>query len=126
MPVVLGGVLMVVSAVAHALLGWPVQRGGLGVLGTPSDLVSSLSAGWYFGSVSMTAFGALTLIAGGRMKRHDFSGVAFVRVVAAAYIIFGCAAFIVQGFNPHFLGFVALGGLAGIPVIGLSHRSGNA
>jgi hypothetical protein len=117
----IAGTFMLLSAGAHAILGWEAQRESLGVLGTPADQVARLSAGWHFGSVAMAAFGIAMLICGFRLKRRDYSGIAMVRIVAAAYVIYGVAAYITFDYEPSFLGFVALGALAGLPVMGQSY-----
>ena len=116
MLVVVAGALMLLSAAAHGLLGWPAMLSELRAVGAADDLIGGLSAGWYWGSVAMVAFGLIALLAGMRLRRGDLSGVAPIRVVAACYVLFGLAAFFSRGFNPHFLLFVATGLLAGVPV----------
>ena len=85
---------MMLSSVAHALLGWPAMRGELQKVGAGSDLMRGLGAGWYFGSVAMLTFGVVTLICGLRFKRGDFSGAVPAQVIGAGYVLFGLAAFL--------------------------------
>lgn len=113
---------MLLSSVAHALLGWPTMRTGLQDAGAPADLVGALAAGWYFGSAAMAAFGAVVLVCGMRLRRDDRSGATVVFLIAACYVIFGLAGFFLRHFNPHFLLFIATGALAGLPLLGNQDR----
>ena len=115
--VLLAGVLMMLSALAHGGLGWPSMRTALESAGAGDDLVGALAAGWYFGSVAMAVFGAIVFTSGLRLRRGDSSGVLPVRLIATGYVLFGLAAFAARHFIPHFLLFVLTGLLAGIPVL---------
>ena len=112
------GALMVLSSAAHAFLGWPPLRGDLKSAGVAESLMGALAVGWYFGSVAMLAFGAITLRSGLLLRRGDRSGVTPVRIIAACYVVFGVITFVSRNFNPHFLVFIVTGLLAGIPVLG--------
>lgn len=109
---------MAVSSIAHAGLGWPTMARALREAGLEADLTGALAAGWFFGSVAMLGFGGIVLHAGVRMRRGDPSGIPAVRIIAAAYVLFGAGAFVLRGFNPHFLLFVGTGLLAGVPLLG--------
>jgi len=122
--VMVAGAVMLLSAGAHAGLGWPVMKSALRDAGAPADLTGALAAGWLFGSVAMAVFGIITLMCGARLKRADRSGVAVIMVIAAGYLLFGLAAFITHDFNPHFLLFVVTGLLAGLPVLGTGKAPG--
>jgi hypothetical protein len=114
----IAGAFMLVSSLAHGLLGWSAMRGELAKVGAPADLVGGLRAGWLFGSASMAAFGAIVLVSALRLRRGDLSGVFALRVVALCYLVFGAAAFVALGFEPFFLSFVATGALAGASALG--------
>ena len=116
--VLLAGALMVLSSAAHAFLGWPLLRDDLKSTGVAENLAGALAVGWYFGSVAMLAFGAITLRSGLLLRRGDRSGMTPVRIIAACYLVFGVVTFVSRNFNPHFLLFVITGLLAGIPVLG--------
>jgi hypothetical protein len=118
----LAGVVMLVSAVAYGLMGWPTMSEGLTQAAASPDLIAGLQAGWYWGSVSMAVFGAITLIAGGRLRHGNRSGVPILLAVGAGYLIFGAAAFLLHGHQPHFLLFVLTGLLAGGPALGTHSR----
>lgn len=116
--VLAAGALMLLSSVAHGALGWPAMRAELERAGAGDDLTGALSAGWYFGTAAMAAFGVIVVICGLRLRRADRSGTPVVLAVAACYLVFGLWAFLLHDFNPHFLLFVATGLLAGIPALG--------
>lgn len=113
----IAGGVFVLAAVAHAAGGWPAMEAALRTASAPEPLIGGLAAGWYFGSAAMAAFGILVFRAGARLAREDPSGLPTVRVIAATYVLFGIGAFLARGLNPHFLGFVAMGLLAGLPAL---------
>jgi len=121
----IAGVFMLLSSLAHGLLGWPAMRGELAKVGAATDLAGALGAGWLFGSASMVAFGAIVIVAALRLRRGDRSGVFALRAIAASYLAFGAAAFVARGFEPFFLNFVVIGALAAAPAFGsgATHRS---
>ncbi|MBK5299166.1 MAG: hypothetical protein JJE40_18595 [Vicinamibacteria bacterium] len=108
---VVAGLLLLLSAGAHAGLGWPAMRQELQKVSAPPDLMTSMSIGWYFGSVAMTAFGAIALSAGlGAVATGGRVSWASV-IVGLAYGGFGLATYAIYHAS-HFLGFVAIGLLA--------------
>jgi hypothetical protein len=123
MLVLLAGVVMILSAAAHGLLGWPAMLQALHGAGAPADLAAALSIGWYFGSMAMLVFGVVTVLSALRLRRGDSSGVTTIRVIAAGYVLFGLAAILYRHLNAHFLLFVVTGALAGLPLWGLRRRS---
>jgi hypothetical protein len=50
---------LVLSSVAHGILGWKAMRSELVLTGASSDLVADLATGWYLGSVAMVVFAAI-------------------------------------------------------------------
>lgn len=55
------GILLILSAGAHALLGWPMVRGALQDFRVEDGLVQGVGIGWLYGSAAMLTFGALVL-----------------------------------------------------------------
>ena len=53
---IVAGVLMIASAAAHSLLGWPQLRAELVKARAPGDLVQGLAMGWHFGGAAMVTF----------------------------------------------------------------------
>ena len=111
------GSLMLLSAAAHAGLGWPSLRPPLESAGVASDVTDALAIGWYWGSAAMAAFGVITLVSGWKLWRGDMSLVPALLAVAGCYLLFGAVAFVRADFNPRFLLFVATGLQAGAPAL---------
>lgn len=116
------GLLMLLSAAAHGMLGWPAMSQGLAQAGAPPDLAGGLAVGWYWGTLAMLAFGLIVLAAALRLRRGDPSLNAPVLVIAVSYVFFGLAAFVARDNEPFFFLFVATGLLAGLPVAGPASR----
>jgi hypothetical protein len=60
----------------------------------------------------MLTFGAIVTISGFQMRRGNRSGEIAVRAIAVCFLVFGILAFVLEGFDTHFLIFVVLGLLA--------------
>lgn len=103
------GVFLLLSAVAHSLLGGQALRAELTAAQVPPDLLRGALIGWYFGGAAMLAFGVLVLHAFAR--RADSPAVSLVpaRLVAGTYLLFGGAALAGSDFDPFFLVFVIPG-----------------
>jgi len=106
------GLLLIASSMAHSFLGWPQIGPQLVASGVPDDLVGALAVGWHFGGVAMAAFGVIVLLAWRRARpgaAGGAGGLEAVGVVAAAYVVFGTAAFVLRSFAPFFLVFILPG-----------------
>ena len=103
---ILAGTALVLSAVAHAFLGWPAMSGALDNIGAGDSLTGALAAGWYYGSMAMLVFGLVVL----QIAIRDGDACP-VRFIALGYLVFGLAAWLARDLNPHFLLFVAIGAL---------------
>jgi len=101
--------LLIFSAAAHAFLGWPPLHVELMAHHVDGDLINALKIGWYFGSVSMLAFGIIVLWFALKIIRKETVSLAPILIIAAGYLGFGCVAFIKNNFNPHFLIFIVTG-----------------
>jgi O-antigen/teichoic acid export membrane protein len=110
--VITAGILMLLASVAHGLLGWPALRAELVNEHASPELISGLAAGWLWGSACMLTFGAIVTISGVQMRRGNNSGALAARAIALCFLAFGLLAFVLEGFDPHFLIFVVLGLLA--------------
>lgn len=120
---VVGGLLLL-SAGAHAWLGWAQFGGELAKANVPADIVEGLSIGWHFGSVAMATFGVVLLFCNRDRRGGRPAGRAVAGTIAAAYVLFGVGAFVKSGANTHFLvGFVAPGVLLAIAVARASWSS---
>ncbi len=103
------GALLILSAAAHSLLGWPELARELAKLAPPEDLVLALAIGWHFGGVAMLTFGALVVQGFGRALRGRAADWRPVRVVGLAYVVFGAGALVATGGRPFFLIFLMPG-----------------
>lgn len=105
---ILAGVLMIASAVAHSLLGWPQLRAGLAQSQVPGDLVQGLAIGWHFGAAAMVTFAAIVLWVFFRRLQARAAPLAPPSIISAAYLAFGAGALAVTG-DPFFLVFIVPG-----------------
>lgn len=112
------GVILVASAAAHSLLGWPAMRAALTSAKVAPDLITGLSVGWNFGGVAILLFGVLALWQfGAALRGHPVSLQPLV-LVGVAYAAFGAWALAVGDMNPFFLIFVVPGILLAIAAWG--------
>lgn len=118
-----GGLLLVAGAFAHAFAGWPPLRRALESHGCTSGLVGAVGTGWIFGSVAMLTFGFLVLCDGMRLRRGAQVSVASSPAIGAAYVAFGATAWLMRDLRPHFLAFVLAGLIIGLPCILRSART---
>lgn len=101
-----GAAMLLLSAAAHSLLGWPSVRQRLAAANAPADLVFSMQVGWHFGGVAMLAFAVVTGELFLRRLRGEPASTLPAVVVAAAYLAFGAWALLASGFEPFFLVFI--------------------
>jgi hypothetical protein len=105
----LGGILLFLSGVAHAFLGWPPFQKSLEEMNVSETVVAPLSIGWYFGSAAMLTFGLLIVQSANALLRRREHRVNPGPAIALCYICFGVTAFVVRDFALHFLTFVGMG-----------------
>jgi hypothetical protein len=108
------GVLLCLSALAHAFVGWPAIRQALGEAGVDPELALGIGTGWLYGSSAMLTFGVLTIASWGAVRRGNANAGRVMWPVAGLYLLFGTAAYFATSFEPHFLGFIAIGALAAV------------
>lgn len=113
------GILLVVSAAAHGVFGWPAIQDGLVTAQAANDLTRAIGIGWLYGSGAMLAFGILVLQAWrwARAGRPGAAGV--VGWISLLYLGFGTWAYVQSAFNPHFFAFIVPGVLLGLGWVGL-------
>ena len=86
-----GGVLLLLSAMAHGFAGWPTVRAELTGAGAGPDVIRGMAVGWLFGSVSMAVFGIIVLWSGRSWWRGQTVSPVPACVIGAAYALFGVA-----------------------------------
>jgi hypothetical protein len=85
----LGGVLLLVSSLAHSLLGWKAQSAALAQSQVPADLVMTLGVGWQFGGVAMFAFGCIVIWEIATLGRRGSLALWPVLLIGLVYVAFG-------------------------------------
>jgi hypothetical protein len=103
------GVVLVASAGAHSLLGWPQLRTELSASSLPADAARGLEIGWHFGGGAMLAFGVIVLETFVRAFRGRAVSMRAPLVIGVFYVAFGVWALMVSGLNPFFAIFVVPG-----------------
>jgi hypothetical protein len=101
------GVILVLSSVAHTFLGWRDIAPRLA--GVDPKLVRGLEAGWYFGGISMLAFGLIAITIASEMRRGVTASLRTLLIVGASYTVFGLWALVTSGFDPFFFLFLGPG-----------------
>ena len=101
---VAAGALLIFSAFAHGVIGWPAMAEALDDEAVAYELVGALAVGWLFGTMAMVVFGLIVL----QIALRDGDPCP-VRFVALGYLVFGLAAWLARDLEPHFLIFVATG-----------------
>lgn len=108
-----GAVLMLLSAPAHSLMGWPVLQAQLAAVNAPPDLQRGLQIGWHFSGVAMIAFALIVMHSVRGRASGTITTAMPLRIIAALYLIFGAAALAVSG-DPFFMVFIVPGALVGV------------
>ena len=103
------GALLILSAAAHSLLGWPELSRELAKLAPSADLARGLAIGWHFGGVAMLGFGALVVDAFARSLRGRSVDWRPTRLVGLTYLAFGAGALMATGGRLFFLLFLIPG-----------------
>lgn len=103
------GALLILSAAAHSLLGWPELAGELAKLAPSADLARALAVGWHFGGVAMLGFGAVVVDSFVRALRGRNVDWRPARIVGLTYLAFGAGALAATGGRPFFLLFLVPG-----------------
>ena len=81
----------------------------------------------YFSVVAMFAFGALVLSSAVRSFRGGHPQAATLWIIAASYMAFGLAAFLLVSRSPHMLGYAGMGVLVAVgATLGRVHGSNRA
>jgi len=109
---------LVLSSLAHGILGWKAMSAELVRTGTSPDLLADLATGWYLGSVAMVAFAVIVFVTWLEARGKRSAGRAAAATIALTYFTFGLLAFWFRSFNGHFLvAFVIPGALLGVAVL---------
>ncbi len=114
---IVAGALLLLSAGAHAMLGWKAMNDQLAQTNAPADLVLGLRLGWTWGAVPMVVFGILAITTFLARFRGTPASVFATRLIAAGYLAFGAWAAVTTSGDPFFMLFVVPGLLLAIASI---------
>jgi len=79
---VIVALVFIISAGAHAFVGWPQAEEELTAAGVDAGMIEGLSIGWYWGSVAMLGFAGIVLAAVLRRVRRKPSQTGSLWVIA--------------------------------------------
>lgn len=105
----LAAVFLIAASLAHGLTGWPHFAAHLREAGLDEDNLGALASGWYFGSLSMFAFGVIAAFTASDLWRRRPTSAAPLRIVGTALVVFGMTALVAHGHSPHYVGFIGIG-----------------
>ena len=109
---------LVLSSLAHGILGWKAMSAELARTGASPDLVDDLATGWYLGSVAMVAFAVIVTATWWEARGKRPAGRTAAATIGLTYFTFGLLAFLFRSFSTHFLiAFVIPGALLGVAVL---------
>jgi hypothetical protein len=111
------GVMLILSAGAHTILGWKAMSEQLAQTNAPPHLVMGLRMGWTFGGPVMIVFGILCISTFLRRFRGEAARTLAPILIAIAYIGFAAWAAIETGGDPFFMLFLVPGVLLAIASI---------
>jgi hypothetical protein len=107
----IAGLAILGSAALHGMVNVPHLRGDLVEIGVRQTLVGAIMLVLYFSVVAMFAFGGLILGSATGSLRGKPVHQAPLWIVAATYMVFGLAAFLLVSRSPHMLGYSFIGAL---------------
>ena len=102
----IGGAILILSAFAHAILGWKAMSEQLAHTNAPPDLVRGLQVGWVFGGVVMLVLGALCVATFLKRFRGQTVSTFAPVLISIAYLAFGAWAMVTTGGDPFFMIFI--------------------
>lgn len=117
--------LVMASALAHGLLGWPAIRESLRHASVGRDLLGGLAVGWFFGSAAMLTFSYVIFLQALRRLGKRPADTGALWGIAAMYLVFGGLALLVRGYSPHFVLFVLTGVLTGVFAVSCRQGTGS-
>ena len=103
--------MLILSALAHSLAGWPGLRAQLIAARVPADLLAGLGMGWHFGGASMLVFGVLMLALFIARFRGERVASWPAILVGAMYIAFAGWVTVQNGWDAFYLVFLVPGAL---------------
>ena len=100
------GAILLLSAFAHAILGWKAMSEQLAQTNAPPELVQGLHIGWVFGGPVMLVFGILSISTFFKRFRGEAASTFAPALISIAYLAFGTWAAVTTGGDPFFMIFI--------------------
>jgi hypothetical protein len=116
---VVGGIVLILSSMAHSLLGWPEMLRQLQQTHAPTDLILGMKVGWLFGGTAILIFGLIVLNLFVTRLRGARTTTAPAAIFSVGYFLFGCWALAVSH-DPFFCIFIVPAVLVAIASFGRS------
>ena len=103
------GLMLILSAGAHSLAGWPGLRAQLLAAQVPVDLLAGLGMGWHFGGASMLVFGVLMFALFIARFRGERVAAWPAMLIGAMYVAFAAWVTVQNGWDAFYLVFLVPG-----------------
>ena len=103
---IVAGVILILSAFAHSVLGWKAMSEQLARTNAPADLVQGLQVGWVFGGPVMLVFGILSIATFLKRFRGERASTLAPVLISIVYLGFSAWAAFITGGDPFFMIFV--------------------
>jgi hypothetical protein len=88
----IGGGLILLSSVAHTIGGSQTIGSEFAKTNAPADLVTALSAGWYYGGAAMLVIGVTIILQFLEVRRNPSASLRASQVAGLVYLAFGVGA----------------------------------
>jgi hypothetical protein len=118
------GIAILASAMLHGVVNVPHLNEDLLELGVRRTLIGTVALVLYFSVVAMFAFATLVLSNAVGSLRGNQQQQAPLWIVAATYVLFGAAGFLLVSRSPHMLGYTFMGLLVAAGAAISSTRAG--
>jgi len=116
------GATMILSSVAHSVVGWKQLKAALVQAQAPADLITALAMGWHFAGVAMLGFGFILMALFTHRLRGSAVSLRPAIVIGTIYVVYGAWALAESRLDPFFLVFLVPGALALIASIARRDR----
>ena len=113
---IVAGIILILSAFAHSILGWKAMSEELARTNAPADLVLGLEIDWKFGGPVMLTLGIIAIHMSLNRWRGKLVSTFAPGLMAIMYTLFGIWAIAVSG-EPFFAIFIVPGVLLAIASI---------
>lgn len=109
MLLIIGGAMILASALVHATINVPHLREDMQEIGMRPTLFGAVSLVLYFSVVAMFAFAALIFSSVFSLLRGRVPHLVPLWLIAGTYVLFGVVAFVKVAPSPHYLGYALVG-----------------